>query len=57
MIRQFSAPKQKATVINIDPLFLLAELLIKIDKREKVIKPEDAKEVEDEDKRSSDNTR
>jgi hypothetical protein len=57
MISQFSAPKQKATVINTDPLFLLAELLVKIDRREKIIKPEDVKEVEDEDKRSSDNTR
>lgn len=50
MISKVSAQRKKTSVINSDPLFLLAELLIKIDKREKVIKPEDVKEVEDEDK-------
>ena len=35
---------KKKVVVNADPLFLLADLLIKIDKREKVIKQEDVKE-------------
>ena len=55
MISEISAKPRKTTV-NSDPLFLLTELLIKIDRREKVIKPEDVKEECDEDKRSSDNT-
>jgi hypothetical protein len=53
MISQISAKKQKTTTVITDPLFVLAELLIKIDKREKVIEKE---ANDDEDKRSSDNT-
>ena len=53
MISEISASKKKASVFNSDPLFVLTELLIKIDKREKVIKKEVS---DDEDKRSSDNT-
>ena len=56
MISEISAKKQKSTTVNTDPLFVLAELLIKIDKRVKIIKPEDVKEVSDEDKRSPNNT-
>ena len=56
MISEISAKKQKATTVNTDPLFVLAELLIKIDKRAKIIKSEDVKEVGDESKRSSNNT-
>lgn len=51
-----SANKQKSTTVNTDPLFVLAELLIKIDKRAKIIKPEDVKEASYEDKRSPNNT-
>ena len=40
--------------IKDDPYFLLAELLIKIDKREKIV-PQETEVVSDEDKRSSDN--
>ena len=53
MISEISAKKQKATTVNADPLFVLTELFIKIDKREKVIEKEVS---DDEDKRSSDNT-
>ena len=56
MISEISAKKQKATTVNTDPLFVLAELFIKIDKRAKIIKSEDVKEVGDESKRSSNNT-
>lgn len=41
---------KKKAVVNNDPLFLLADLLIKIDRREKIIKQENLKEDIDEDK-------
>lgn len=37
MISKISVNKQKEATLNADPLFVLTELLIKIDKREKVI--------------------
>lgn len=56
MISDLSKSKNnEASPIKDDPFFLLAELLIKIDKREKIVSRE-TEDVSDEDKRSSDNT-
>ena len=55
MISDLSKLKSNETsLIKDDPFFLLAELLIKIDKREKIV-PRETEDVSDEDKRSSDN--
>ena len=55
MISDLSKSKNnEASPIKDDPFFLLAELLIKIDKREKIV-PQETEVVSDENKRSSDN--
>lgn len=56
MISDYSAKKKMLLEIDSDPLFVLAELLIKIDKREKVIDLVQSEKEVDEDKRNSDNT-
>lgn len=56
MISDYSAKKKMLSEIDSDPLFVLAELLIKIDKREKVIDLVQSEKEVDEDKRNSDNT-
>lgn len=56
MIQQLRQ-QRNAQVANDDPLFVLAELFIKIDQREKVIEQLQKDELNDEsDKRSSDST-
>ncbi len=56
MISDYSAKKKMLLEIDSDPLFVLAELLIKKDKREKVIDLVQSEKEVDEDKRNSDNT-
>lgn len=56
MIQQLRQ-QRNAQVANDDPLFVLSELFIKIDQREKVIEQLQKDELNDEsDKRSSDST-
>lgn len=56
MISEIQRRKKTLSEANSDPLFVLAELLIKIDKREKVIDLVQSEKEVDEDKRNSDNT-
>lgn len=56
MISKVSVNKQKEATLNADPLFVLTELLIKIDKREKVIEFIQSEKDVNEDKRNSNNT-
>lgn len=56
MISEIQRRKKTLSEANSDTLFVLAELLIKIDKREKVIDLVQSEKEVDEDKRNSDNT-
>lgn len=56
MISDYSGKKKTLSEISSDPLFVLTELLIKIDKREKVIESIQSEKDVNEDKRNSNNT-
>lgn len=56
MISKVLVNKQKEATFNADSLFVLAELLIKVDKREKVIESIQSEKDVNEDKRNSNNT-